>query len=162
MSFDQSFLVELVEALAQAKLQVVFIGNAAAILQGVPVMTQDVDLMIRDHPQLQKKLQEFAEIFNVKLTRPYEPVSQVIRASGRSIEIDFVLALSSRKSFESVRSRARKIRIGQRVVWVASLDDIIAAKEAADRPKDKATLQFLKDALLVQKAMAKEKRKNTH
>jgi hypothetical protein len=29
-------------------------------------------------------------------------------------------------------------------VWVASLDDAIAAKEAAGRPKDKATLEILK------------------
>jgi hypothetical protein len=29
-------------------------------------------------------------------------------------------------------------------VWVASLDDAIAAKEAAGRPKDKATLEIFK------------------
>lgn len=61
MSFDQSFLAELVEALAKSKLQVIFIGNVAAILQGVPLMTQDVDLMIRDHPQLQKSYKNLPE-----------------------------------------------------------------------------------------------------
>ena len=45
MSFDENFLAELLEALSTSGLEVVLIGNAAAILHGVPVMTQDVDLM---------------------------------------------------------------------------------------------------------------------
>ncbi len=54
MSFDESFLSNLVDALAQAKLQVVFVGNTAAILHGMPVLTQDVYLLVRDYPQLKK------------------------------------------------------------------------------------------------------------
>lgn len=159
MSFDDGFLAELAEALAKAGLQVVIIGNSAALLHRIPVSTQDVDLFVRDHPQLQKKLEKFAADFGVVLTRPYEPSSKMIRASGRAIDVDFVFGLSSRKSFESIRSRAEKIRLGRRMVWVASLEDIIAAKEAAGRPKDKATLPILKQALEVHKAVEKEKRK---
>ena len=157
MSFDESFLVELLEAISQAGLQVIFIGNAAAILHGVPVLTQDVDLMVRDHPQLQKKLQKFAKIFGVTLSQPYEPFSKMIRTTGRAIGVDFILALSSRKSFESIRSRATRVRIGAHFAWVASLEDIIAAKETANRPKDRASLQILKETLKVKQAFEKEK-----
>lgn len=159
MSFDDGFLAELAEALAKAGLQVVIIGNSAALLHRIPVSTQDVDLFVRDHPLLQKKLEKFAADFGVILTRRYEPSSKMIRASGRAIDVDFVFGLSSRKSFESIRSRAEKVRLGRRMVWVASLEDIIAAKEAAGRPKDKATLPILKQALEVHKAAEKEKRK---
>jgi hypothetical protein len=38
---------------------------------------------------------------------------------------------------------------------VASLEDVIAAKEAAARPKDKAVLPILKDTLRCRKAMEK-------
>ncbi len=157
MSFDESFLVELVDAVAQAGLQVVVIGNAAAVLHGVPILTHDVDLMVRDHPQLTNKLQRFAEIFNVTLTQPYEPFSKIIRGVGRPIGVDFVLALSSQKSFESVRSRATKVRIGRRLVWVAALEDIIAAKEAAGRAKDKATLLILRETLEIKNAIKKKR-----
>jgi predicted nucleotidyltransferase len=159
MSIPDGFLGELAEAIAKAGLQVVFIGNSAALLHGIPVSTQDVDLMVRDHPLLQKKLEKFAKDFGVVLTRPYEPSSKMIRASGRAIPVDFVFGLSSRKNFESIRSRAEKVRLGRRMVWLASLEDIIAAKEAAGRPKDKATLPILKQALEVHKAAEKEKRK---
>ncbi|NUO79394.1 nucleotidyltransferase [candidate division KSB1 bacterium] len=160
MSFDESFLAELVQTLAAAKVQAIFIGNAAAVLQGIPVMTHDVDLMVREHPQLEKKLQKFSELFGVTLSRPYEPSSRMLRASGRSIGVDFVFALSSRKSFESIRSRAKRIRIGNRMVLVASLEDVIAAKEAANRPKDKATLPILREALETRNSLARYKNNN--
>ncbi|MCI0424098.1 MAG: nucleotidyltransferase [Acidobacteria bacterium] len=161
MSFDESFLAELLEALSQSGLEVVLIGNTAAILHGVPVMTQDVDLMIRDQPRLEQKLKQFASAFGVRLTRPYEPTSQVIRAIGRPVTIDFVRALSSRKSFASIRSRAARVRVGKRMVWVASLEDVIAAKEAAGRPKDKATLGILKEAQRVKRALENQKNHRT-
>ena len=160
MSFDESFLAELLEALSTSGLEVVLIGNAAAILHGVPVMTQDVDLMVRDHPKLEEKLKQFAKAFRVRLTRPYEPTSQVIRATGRPVMIDFVRTLSSHKSFASIRSRASRVRVGKRMAWVASLEDIIAAKEAAGRPKDKATLEILRQTRSVKNALKDRNAKN--
>ena len=160
MSFDESFLTELLEALSKSGLEVILIGNAAAILHGVPVMTQDVDLMVRDHPRLEEKLKQFAKSFGVRLTRPYEPTSQVIRATGRPVMLDFVRVLSSGRSFASVRSRAVRVRVGNRMVWVASLEDVIAAKEAAGRPKDKATLEILRQTRTVRNALKGRNAKN--
>ena len=161
MSFDQGFLAELLDALAEAGLQTIFIGNSAAVLHGVPVLTRDVDLMVRDHPKLEAKLKKFAENFDVTLTAPYEPTSRMIRCSGKPVQVDFVFSLSSGKTFESIRSRATRIRIGRRTVWLASLDDVIAAKEAAARPKDLATLGMLKDSLRVRNKMNQSRDKNS-
>ena len=162
MSFDENVLAEVVHGVAEAGLQVIIIGNAAAILHGVPVMTQDIDFMVRDHPQLEKKLRTFADLFGAALTRPYEPSSQMIRAVGLPVQVDFVLQLSSRRSFESVRSRAQKIKVGKHFVWVAALGDIIEAKEAANRAKDKATLHIIKQSLRVKGAMSVEKNKSRY
>jgi predicted nucleotidyltransferase len=159
MSFDEGFLAELLFALSATRLEAVLIGNAAAILHGVPVMTQDVDLMVRDHPKLEEKLKRFAKEFGVRLTRPYEPSSQVVRAVGRPVTVDFVRTLSSHKSFASIRSRATKVRIGNKMAWVASLEDVIAAKEAAGRPKDKATLEILRQTQTVRNALRNQKAK---
>lgn len=158
MSFDQSLLSELHEALAQAGLQVILIGNAAAIIQGAPLMTRDIDFLVRDHPQVQKKLRKFAQIYGVKLTRPYEPTLKMIRAVGRPVEVDFLVKLGSGKSFESIRSRSMEFKLGKRTVLVASLEDIIAAKEAAASPKDKAALPILKESLRVKNRYEQEKR----
>jgi hypothetical protein len=74
--------------------------------------------------------------------------------------VDFVRTLSSGKSFASIRSRAAKIRVGNRMAWVASLDDVIAAKEAAGRVKDKATLEILRQTRSVTNALKHKNTKN--
>ncbi|MCI0613152.1 nucleotidyltransferase [bacterium] len=157
MSFDESFLSELLEALITSGLEAIIIGNSAAILLGVPVMTQDVDLLVRKHPQLNNKLDRFAKRFGVSLTRPCEPTSEMIRAVGRSIHVDFILKLSTGQTFSQIRSRAHKVKIGKRSALVADLKDIIKAKEATGRPKDQASLPLLKQSLRVLKEIKKLK-----
>lgn len=155
MSFDESFLSDLLDALHQAGLQVIIIGNTAAILQGVPVMTRDVDLFVRKHQQLDKKLKRFAELFEVSFTQPYPSTSNMIRAVGRPIHIDFMQALSSGKSFSSIKSRAHKVKIGRHSALVADLKDLIEAKEAAGRSKDKHAIAQMKETLKVRTEMKK-------
>ena len=70
MSFDQGLLVELLDTFAQADLEVILIGNAAAIIHGAPLLTRDIDFMVRDHSQLPTKLKKFAQIYGEALTRP--------------------------------------------------------------------------------------------
>jgi hypothetical protein len=137
MSFDEGFLSELFEAIYQSGLRVIVVGDAAAILQGIPItMTQHVDLIVRKIARLKEKLELFAKRFWVTLRRPYKRPSRVVRAVGRPVGVDFLSALSSGKSFESIRSRASSVKIGRRTVLVASLGDIIAAKEPAGRPRE--------------------------
>ncbi|MCI0441684.1 nucleotidyltransferase [bacterium] len=156
MSFDESFLSELLDALQEAGLQAIIIGNTAAILQGVPVMTRDIDLFVREHEQLEKKLKRFAELFQVSLTDPYPSTSNMISAVGRSIHIDFMKTLSSGKSFSSLKSRAHRIKIGRHKALVADLKDLIEAKEAAGRDKDKFSVIRMKETLKLRSEMNKK------
>lgn len=52
MSFDEGFLAELIEPVSRQAFKL--IGNTGAILHGVPVLTQDVDLMVREPAQLEE------------------------------------------------------------------------------------------------------------
>lgn len=158
MSVDDSVLATIAEAAARVKLEFVLVGNAAAALQDAPVMTQDFDLFVRYTPRNLEKIRAFAQTLNADILQPYDPVSRMMRLLARKTEIpvDFVFDLSSRAKFESVRSRSTKIAIGKHAVRVASLEDIIAAKEAANRPKDRATLPILKATLRTRKAMERE------
>jgi len=56
-------------------------------------------------------------------------------------------------TFESVRSRSHAVPIGDMTATVASLEDVIRSKEAANRPKDRAVLPILRDTLRVKKAV---------
>lgn len=56
-------------------------------------------------------------------------------------------------SFASLKSRCVRFHFGAHELHVASLADVIASKEAADRPKDRAVLPILHEVLRVRKAM---------
>ena len=57
--------------------------------------------------------------------------------------------------FESLRSRAVVMPLGDAEAVVASLQDIITSKEAAGRPKDLAQLPILRDTLRVRRELGR-------
>jgi hypothetical protein len=156
MSFDERVMLTVAQAAAKVKLEFVLVGNAAAAMQGVPLLTHDVDVFVRKTPRNRQKIAAFAAVLGGVVTQPYEPTSEMLRVLTPSVSVDFMFGLSSRRKFESVRSRALREKLGSTVVLVAALSDVIAAKEAAGRPKDKATLGILKNALRVKQEMEKE------
>ena len=70
-------LSSLLAALADAGLETVLIGNAAAALHGAPVTTLDYDFMFRDTPGNLKKLKAAAKVLGAVVLRPYYPVSKL-------------------------------------------------------------------------------------
>jgi len=56
MSSDESFLREVMVALDRVGLEALVVGTVAAVLNGAPVMTQDLDLLIRDTPKNREKI----------------------------------------------------------------------------------------------------------
>jgi len=142
-------LNSVVAALAAVRLEAILIGNAAAAIQGAPVTTVDFDFMFRDTPVNLAKLKKFASRLEAMILRPYYPASKLYRVVNdeRGLQADFRPAIHGVKSFNSLRSRASKVALGEHQLWVADLADIIASKRAADRPRDKAVLDILEATL---------------
>lgn len=142
-------LDSVVAALADVRLEAILIGNAAAAIHGAPVTTLDFDFMFRATPVNLAKLKKFAHQLDAVILRPYYPVSALYRVMNddRGLQADFMPVIHGVKSFNSLRSRAERIRLGKRELWVANLSDIIASKRAAGRPRDKAVLGILEKTL---------------
>src|SRR6266545_4411830 len=142
-------LNSVVGALAEVRLEAILIGNAAAAIQGAPVTTVDFDFMFRATPVNLGKLKKFARQMDAVILRPYYPMSALYRVMNddRGLQADFMPAIHGVKSFNSLRSRAEKIELGGRDLWIANLTDIIASKRAAARPRDKAVLDILEKTL---------------
>ena len=153
MSFDERILDRVVRAASRVRLEFIVIGNAGAALHNVPILTEDIDLFVRHTPRNLQKIHEMARVLGGVTTQPHEPTSRMMRLLTPDFTVDFVFDLSSRRKFESVRARSPWIKLGRQKVRVASLEDIIMAKEAAGRPKVKASLPILKSALRVAGAM---------
>ena len=159
MSFEESVLLEVMRGVKAVKLDAILIGNAAAAVQGVPVTTQDVDLFVRETPRTDEKIEQLLKTLgnHLKASRPFEPMSRMIRIEGLAVDVDLVFELSSHVRFESVKARCQVITIEGVSLRVAHLNDIIAAKRAAGRPKDLATLPLPEEFVRVQETIKEER-----
>ena len=148
-------LVAVARALRVARLEAVVIGNSASMLNGAPVTTQDIDLLIRDTKTNRRKLARFAGEIGGSAPTPVSEPSRVEWIEGRlavPIEIHYD-RISGGLTFSSVRSRARLVAVGEERLRVATLADVIRSKEAAGRKKDRAVLPVLRDTLAVKKKL---------
>lgn len=122
-------------------------GMSAAILQGVPGTTQDIDLWIGPG-QTDALAAACRSVGGVYVWRGNPPV-----ISGPGLEdFDLVWNPQGLKTFheESESYEAVELAPGL-VVPVLPLDRVIASKKTANRPKDRAQLPTLRDALALLK-----------
>ena len=137
---------QLLKELQAAHIDFMIVGLSAAVLQYAPVVTQDVDLWLRnvDDPKISECCKRVGGIFlplNLNFQMP-------ARFAGESFEnLDIVIGLSGIGSFDQEYKEAIDIQIAEDlVVKVLPLEKIIASKEAAGREKDKIVMPALKSA----------------
>jgi hypothetical protein len=153
MSSDEAFVIQVLAGLAAVHLEAVIVGNVAAVLQGAPVTTADIDLLVRDTPTNRKKIAALGETLGGK-PRRISPLTDGLRIDLAAGTVDLLFdQLPGQLSFQSLRSRAVHLPLGRQTALVAALADVIASKEAADRPKDRAQLPILRDTLKVKGAL---------
>lgn len=144
----------LAKALSMVGLEAIVVGNVASILNGAPVLTQDVDLLVRDTPLNAKKLKKLAALMGGVGPVEISGLTRVKRIEGSEYPIDFLFdELGARLRFAAIRSRSFKEAVGAYTLTVASLEDVIKSKQAANRPKDRAVMPILLDTLATKKAL---------
>ena len=154
-SSDEAFVLEVLAALEQTGLEALVVGSVAVAMQGSPVATHLLELLVRDTPANRQKIERLGQCLGAR-PREVSSLTNVLRIDAASAPVDLLFdRLPGGLSFESLRSRTVAIDLGGRIATVASLEDVIASKEAAGRPKDQAQLPILRDTLRVKKALEK-------
>ena len=149
----EALLTTVARALAEVKLEAVLIGNAAAALQGSPVTTLDFDFCFRDTPVNRRKLAALAVRLHATLSRPHEPVSELVRIEREdtSLQMDFLPDRAIGVQLAALRSRAAHVSLAGCEILVADLQDVADGKRRANRPKDRASLYVI-EATIEEKA----------
>ncbi|MEO0128220.1 MAG: nucleotidyltransferase [candidate division WOR-3 bacterium] len=150
-------MTKILKGLKEVGLEAILVGNAACALQGVPVMTLDIDFFVRDTPLNRKKINQFARNLNLTVLKPDDALSETIRAENKEMVIDFVFRLGSKQTFERVKARSSKMKIGDFYCLVASLEDVLIAKKEANRPKDRAVIKIIQDTIRIKKSLKNKK-----
>lgn len=150
-SSDEAFVERLARALHDCRIEAVVVGVTAAVLQGAPLTTQDVDLLIRRTPKNEAKIALLCNALDFVRLPVIENIETLRGVTG---QVDVIYdAMTPNLRFESVRSRASRMTLGGTKILVASLEDVIRSKRAAGRPKDIAALPTLEDTLRVRRAL---------
>lgn len=153
MSSDESFVTQVLVALRESGLEVVVVGSVAALLQGAPLTTDDMDVLVRDTPRNREKLRDLEQRLGGRAV-VIAPLTRAIRITTPVAHLDILFdEISGGLDFTGLRARSANVQLGDVVAIVASLEDIIASKEAAGRPKDLGQLPILRDTLKVVRAL---------
>ena len=140
--------IPIIEALAEAEVDFVLIGGLAGGAHGSAYPTYDLDVMYaRDGRNLERIATVLTELgASLSGAPPELPLVVDAETLERGANFTFSTSLGSLDLFalpagappyEKVRAAAETIDIGGHRVRVASLDHLIAMKEAAGRTKDK-------------------------
>jgi len=121
-----------------------FIGKSGAVFYGYPDTTQDADIFPAKTPENGRKLAAALRELGYELTLDNENEliagKDFVQLRSGPFDLDLVFAPDGIETF--IAAKARSIIIDNRFP-VASLDDIIASKRAANRQKDRESLPRL-------------------
>lgn len=142
-AFEYRQAEELREAFARHGVRYLFIGKAGAIIQGFPDTTQDVDVFpqkqIENGRNLVVALRELG--FAITVEREAEIVrgKDFVEIKDGPFDVDLIFAPDGIETFEEAWDR----RVEIEGFAVCNIDDIIASKVAANRQKDRESLERL-------------------
>ena len=144
----------LLEALNARGVRDLIVGMGAALIEGAPGTTQDLDLWFGRIDD--ERLREAAHKAGGFYTSGFGLQPPALGGEGLD-RVDVVLTASGLESFDSEFRGAREYELDGVHVKVLPLERVIASKRAARRPKDAAQMPMLEAALAAQRARQKEK-----
>ena len=154
LSADQSVDV-IVRELHDAGIEFIVVGGMAAILNGAPIVTQDVDIVPRRTPENVERLLAWLlargayhrfDLANRRLPPTREPLlgSGHLNLMTSIGKLDVLCELELGQGYEQLLEDTNIVDVGDsRTVRVLGLERLIAAKARAGRPKDRAVLPLL-------------------
>jgi len=147
---------QLLKALVESGAKFVVVGAYAAIAQGASLRTDDLDICYERAPENYKRIIRALAPFRPRLrdlpeglNAPFDEQSLVqgtnFTLATDAGNLDLLGELSSVGGYRQIVGDATTVELGGVISYkVASLKTIIRSKEAADRPKDRATLPELR------------------
>lgn len=138
---------ELLRRLTAAEVDYVVIGGVAVILHGSARLTRDLDIIIApDEGNLERLgrvlVESGAQLREIEEKVPFVPDAatlrnvQLLALTTDAGWIDVHRTADGAPPYDRLRDAAERMDVGGFTVLVASIDDMLAMKNAAGRPED--------------------------
>jgi hypothetical protein len=140
-------------ALRAEKIRFQLIGMSAAVLQGVPVVTHDVDLWI-DLPA-----RNYMVPVNLALSQGAAMIRNTVVELRDGLLVNFIYQVTGLGSFASEWRKARRLKFHGCDVPVMPLESIRQSKLAVMREKDSVHVHYIEQTLRLMRPSKKAKGK---
>ena len=148
--------LHLIEVLVRHDVRFIVVGGVAAVLQRVPLNTQDFDLVhersLRNVQNLLAALAELGAVYrdDPRMLRPNETHllgagNQLLQAGN--LKFDLLGQIDWGGGYEDLLPGSEVLEVGGLAVRVLTLDKLVEIKRQLSRPKDKFMLMHLEAAL---------------
>jgi hypothetical protein len=149
--------LDILDVLAQHQVEHIVVGGVAAILEGAPVSTFDLDIVPDPAPDNRDRL--LAALRELE-ARYLDPAGRHIvpdetklttlrmnRLLTRAGPLDVLAAIGEAMTYGDLAGRTHERKVGDLHVRCLDLDAVIESKEQANRDKDHAALPILRRTL---------------
>src|SRR5258708_1405694 len=151
-------LIGTLRSLCEHGIHFILVGGLAAVLNGAPVQTYDVDVVHSLEPanieRLLKFLQEIDAIFRIQPERRLRPTASHLAAGGHLNlltilgPLDLLGTIGPWLSFSDLLPLSHEMAIGEGMrIRVLNLETLISIKEQLASEKDLAGLPILRQTL---------------
>lgn len=150
----QSFR-RILELLCQHGVEYVVVGGVAAVLQGAPVTTFDIDALVKFDQANLDRLEKALIALNARYRehRDLRPTRRDLEAGGHYLLLtdsgpfDVLGFIGAGKRYEDVAPAALQMSVGDLSIKVLPLAALIEEKKTLGREKDLAVVRLLESVL---------------
>lgn len=149
---------QIFEVLDRHQVRYVLIGGLAALVQGSPFLTEDVDITPERSAENLSRLSAALTDLDSRIRTASEPdgvpfahdaaslaAAQVWNLVTRAGDLDISFVPNGTEGYDDLIRDAPETTLSGIQVRVASLADVIRSKQAANRPKDQRVLPTLRE-----------------
>lgn len=149
--------LDILKALVRHDVDFILVGGVAAILEGAPISTFDLDILISPASDNRPRLLDALRELNARYLDPAG--RHIIPDEGRLATmrlhqlvtdhgpLDVMKSIGQGLTYEDLAAETREYEVSGLPVRVLKLEKIILSKEQANRDKDRSTLPILRRTL---------------
>lgn len=146
---------KLLKTLKKFDVEFIVVGGVAAVLQGAPLATFDLDIVHRRSEEnirrLLSALQELHARFRSQGNRQLTPNRSHLQSEGHQLlltdfgPLDVLGAVGAQRDYEALKTQTTEVKISDFSVHLLNLKTLIQVKEEIGQPKDRAVLDLLRE-----------------
>lgn len=157
MRTDAPDFERILQCLIRREVNFIVVGGVAAVLQGAPISTFDLDILYQHTPEnltrLLAALEELDAVYRGRGADRLAPAADHFTGQGHALlvtsagPLDVLGMIGQNHAYEALQDSVVSMSLGALAVPVLDLSVLVQLKEELDREKDRATLPILRRIL---------------